>query len=162
MNFAPKVGPLVAELLSGFTALFLGYFLLPYKFELHAKPGIALPAFAISAWILGTFIDALRNLAIESLLDNWWRIDWKFFIHGNREHVAGVEEYFFSFYRIDMDMAAAILLFLILGPFIPYLFLNGPVVCYPIRTGLALVVPTVLFFVDAGLLRSEVRRYMNK
>ena len=126
MNFAPKVGPLVAEFLSGSTALLLGYFLLPYNFSLHSQAGFAIPAFALIAWILGTFIDAVRNLAVESLLDKWWEIDWKFFIHGNREHVAGIEEYFFSFYRIDMDIALAILLFLITGPFISYAFLRRP------------------------------------
>jgi hypothetical protein len=74
MNFAPKVGPLVAEFLAGSTALFLGYFLLPYNFSLRPEAGFAIPAFALLAWILGTFIDAVRNLAIESFLDNWWEI----------------------------------------------------------------------------------------
>jgi len=161
MNFAPKVGPLVAEFLSGSTALFLGYFLLPYKFQMHAEAGFAIPAFGLLAWILGTFIDAVRNLAIESLFDIWWEIDWKFFI-GNRDDVAGIEEYFFSFYRIDMDMAVAILLFLVAGPLVPYAFLDGPIVFYSIRTGVALTLLMAVFLLDGGLLRAEVRRYMKK
>jgi hypothetical protein len=162
MNFAPKVGPLVAEFLSGSTALLLGYFLLPYNFSLHSQAGFAIPAFALSAWIVGTFVDALRNLAVETLLDKRWELEWALFIHGNREHIAGIEEYFFSFYRIDMDIALAILLFLIAGPFIPYAFLNGPIASYSIKTCIALLVPMTIFFLDAISLRSEVRAYLKK
>lgn len=162
MNFAPKVGPLVAEFLSGSTALLLGYFLLPYKFDLHSEAGFAIPAFALLAWILGTFVDAVRNLAIESLFDVWWEIEWKCFIHGNREHIAGIEEYFFSFYRIDMDMALAILLFLVAGPFIPYVFLSGHVAYLSLGTSIAVALPMVVLFSDAVLLRNEVRKYMKK
>ena len=40
MNFAPKIGPLIAEFLSGFTVLILAYFTLPDSPSLLHDNGI--------------------------------------------------------------------------------------------------------------------------
>lgn len=124
MSVAPKVGPLVAEFLSGATPLLLGYFLLPYPFTLHSEAGFAIPAFAILAWIAGSFLDAARNLVVESILDNWWPVEWKYLIEGERERIAAIEQHYLSFYQIDMDMTLAVVFFLVLGPLVPYMFLG--------------------------------------
>jgi hypothetical protein len=57
MNFAPKVGPLVAELLSGVTALLIIYFdFHGFSFkEFDELTSGAIVVLVIIAWIIGTF-----------------------------------------------------------------------------------------------------------
>jgi hypothetical protein len=71
MNFGEKVGPLVAELLSGFTLLLLAYFTLAQRLTsfLHEDAAVILGAFTVIAWLIGTLIDALRNVLIEWIWD---------------------------------------------------------------------------------------------
>jgi len=166
MNFAPKVGPLVAELLSGFTALLLAYFLFPrHPIQLPAdQSGLIVAAFTLVAWLLGTFIDALRNLVIEHILDLIppLKIKWEFFIHGAQEKVAKVEEYFFSFYRIDMDMALALSLFLTVSRHVLSAFVQQSVGYYSPQVGWILWSVALIFFLDALSLRYEVKTQINE
>jgi len=113
----------------------LAYFLFPRPpIQLPSnQSGLIIAAFTLIAWLLGTFIDALRNVAIERVLD-WFpplRIEWGFFIHGEHDKVARVEEYFFSFYKIDMDMALALTLFLSLSRHILSIFVQQSIGYYP-------------------------------
>jgi hypothetical protein len=166
MNLAPKVGPLVAELLSGFTALLLAFFLFPlHPIKLPSdQSGLIVAAFTLIAWLLGTFIDALRNLVIEHILDLVppLKIEWDCLIHGKQEKVARLEEYFFAFYKIDMDMALALPLFLTLGTRILSTFVQQSVGYYPPRVGVILWPVMVIFVLDALTLRYEVVKYTNE
>jgi hypothetical protein len=76
MNLAPKIGPLVAEIFSGFTAILLGYFALHgHTFApLKDSPALAVAALTLFAWILGTFFDAVRNVLFEHFLDLVWYV----------------------------------------------------------------------------------------
>jgi hypothetical protein len=163
MNFAPKVAPLVAELLSGFTIVLLSYFLFPlHPIKLpQGQSALIVAAFTLIAWLVGTLIDAMRNLLIEILLDLIppLRIQWDFLIHGDQEKVAKVEEYFFSFYKIDMDMAVALTLFLCLSNRVLSVFVQQSVGYYPPRVGIILWVVVLIFFLDALLLRYEMKKY---
>jgi len=168
MNLSPKVGPLVAELLSGLTALFLVYI------HLHGisfggienLPSGAFLPLAVLAWISGTFFDLIRNLFVESFLDCVARrfgrlgvvtslvgseeLNWAFFFNGDRDRLANLESYFWSFYLLDFDMAIAILLAILLTIFIPNGFLD-------IKWRVGLVVVALLFAFDAISLRKEIK-----
>jgi hypothetical protein len=99
MDVGPKVGPLVAELLSGFTALLLAYFdcFGPALKPLHDLPGTTIFFFILLAWIVGTFFDLIRNL-LEWVWDCGWfvedELNWKFLIHGDESKVARLEHYY--------------------------------------------------------------------
>ena len=166
MNFAPKAGPLVAELLAGFTILLLAYFLFPrHPIELPTdQSALIVSAFTVVAWLLGTFIDATRNLVMEHVLD--WipplRINWSFLVYSEQEKIARIDEYFFAFYRIDMDMAIALALFLVASRRVLSIFVQQSVGYYPPRVGLILWLATLIFFSDGLCLRHEIKEYTNE
>jgi hypothetical protein len=164
MDFAPKAGPVVAELLSGFTALLLGYFALPIKSNslLHPDSVLAAGALTLIAWLLGTFIDAVRNLVVEHVWD-WLpgqAVNWRFFVHGNEKEVANCERYFFSFYMVDVDMAIAVGSFLLAGPYIVSTVTGTPIDSYPFGIKALLTVVMLVFAADAVFLRNEIRDYI--
>jgi hypothetical protein len=165
MDFAPKVGPLVAELLSGFTALLLAYFAVPQSPNLlHDEPILAAGALTLVAWLLGTFIDALRNLTVEHVWD-WFpgqKVNWKFFVHGDPAKVANCEKYFFSFYMVDTDMAIAIALFLLVGPSVLSIIIGQAIPPYSLGRHLLLIFAALVFSFDAFLLRKEIRDYIGE
>lgn len=160
MNLAPKVGPLVAELLSGLAALLLIYFHVHgFSFEgIENLPSGAIILLAALAWISGTFFDLIRNL-FEWVWDCPWitrqKLNWRFFFSGPPEHLANLEHYFWSFYLLDADMAIAILLSLLLSRvFIP----NGHL---DLLWSLGFAFVAVLFAVDVILLRIEIKDLLN-
>ena len=165
MSFAPKGGPIVAEFLSGFTALLLGYFALSQHLDqplLHASAGIAIAASTLMAWLIGSFVDALRNFLVEGLLDRYWfAINWEFFVKGKQEEVANIEQYFFSFYMIDMDIAIAVVLFLGFGPCILSIITERPIPHFSLGQTILFSIGALIFFLDALSLRREMRKYVN-
>jgi hypothetical protein len=166
MNFDPKIAPLVAEFLAGFTAVFLGYFALPHDTTrlLSENPGILAGAAAIIAWLLGTFVDALRNCAVEPLCDRFpaYKIDWNFLMRAAPDKVASLERYFLSFYTIDVDMALTLLLFITFGPIILCVITGEPVHYYSLGRNLALFVVAAVFALDAYVLRQEIKEFIEK
>jgi len=166
MNLAPVVGPLVAELLSGFTALLLGYFdLYGFHFEkLREVPNAGILILILFAWILGTFFDLSRNL-LENLWDCHWfvrhELDWDFFFHGDDKRLANLEHYFWSFYLLDADMAVAIFFFLLLGRAILSQTI-GQAQTYPTGPHVILFAIGAMFAVDAMLLRWEIKKLVNE
>jgi hypothetical protein len=164
MNFTPKVGPLVAELLSGFTVVLLAYFTLyhiPSAPPLHDNPGAALAIATLLAWLLGTFIDAIRNL-LEWVWD-WFskeKFPWEFLLHGEPDKVSNLENYFLSFYRLDGDIAIAIFLFVLFAPSI----ISALIAAVSPPCWIRFVLLPIIWFVfvlDAFLLRKEMRDYIN-
>lgn len=115
MNFAPKVGPLVAELLSGVTALLIIYFDfhgLSFN-EFDELTSGAIVVLIVIAWIIGTFFDAVRN-QFEWVWDSRWfaeqELNGAFFFRGDEKRLANLDQYFWSFYVLDADMVLAIAL----------------------------------------------------
>jgi hypothetical protein len=166
MNFAPKVGPLVAELLSGFTALLLAYFALPQcpASLLHENSVLAAGTLTLIAWLLGTFIDAFRNLVVEHIWD-WipnYKLNWRFLVHGDPTRVANYEHFFLSFYMIDVDMALAIILFVLFGPCVLSVITSQPVPHYSLEKHALLVVVAFVFGLDGFFLRKEIKDYMDE
>lgn len=166
MNFALKVGPLVAEILSGFTALVLGYFDLnglDFK-TLKALSAPEIVGVFVLAWLLGTLFDVIRNL-LEWLWDCRRLVtkplNWRFFFEGDEQRLANLEHYFYSFYMLDADMAISILLFVFLGRWIISVTIGPAHVYSEFVRGFLFFIAT-LFALDAMLLRWEIKRYLDE
>ena len=157
MNFAPKTGPLVAELLSGVVALLFVYF----DFHGLSVPEVKLTSGAIIlliliAWVLGTFFDMVRNLFEWCLEYHFprYKLNWDFFFCGNKDRLENFDHYYWSFYILDADMAIAILLSVIVRPFTKTVAIRWYLWVIWIGVGL-------LFAFDALLLRCEIRDLLD-
>jgi len=163
MNFAPKVGPLVAEILSGFAVLLLGYFAISrgdnIPLTLHDTPAAAISIFALLAWLLGTFFDVLRNL-LEHILDCFSKINWEFFFEGSPEKIANLEHYFFSFYMLDADMTIGLVAFFALGRSVVTDILGAK---WSLPSTVYILIPIVaaVFALDAICLRFEIKNCID-
>jgi len=161
MNLAPKVGPLVAELLSGVSFLLIAYLAVHgVSFAgIDELSSGAIVVLVVLAWIIGTFFDLVRNL-LEWVWDSpsftEHPLNWRFFFSGKQSELENLEHYFWSFYILDADMAIAILLSVILSPFIAYAK-GGKTPCYLWVIWLLLVGIACLFIIDARLLRTEIK-----
>jgi hypothetical protein len=166
MNFAPKVGPLVAELLSGVTALLIIYFdFHGFSFkEFDELTSGALVVLVVVAWIIGTFFDTLRN-HLEWLWDSRWfaehELNWAFFFRGDQKRLANLDQYFWSFYVLDADMVLAIFLSLAASVCI----LGTKIIVARRYTWLiwALLLFIAAWFAnDARLLRREIKKLLDE
>jgi hypothetical protein len=165
MEFAPKVGPLVAELLSGAAALLIFY----YDFHGLAFKGLdeltsgAIVVLIVLAWILGTFFDLIRN-QLESIWDchhlTTHELNWGFFFRGDEKRLAHLEHYYWSFYLLDADMAIAIALSLMFSVCILHLQIIPVHGHMFFIWGLLLIVAS-LFAIDAASLRWEIKRLLD-
>ena len=165
MNFAPKVGPLVAELLSGVISLLIIYFGF-HGFSLDQidkLTGGAIAVLVLLAWILGTFFDLIRNL-LEWVWDSQYLanhpLNWTFFFRGDKDRLSNLEHYFWSFYLLDADVAIAILISVILSPCI--LLIAGRIII-GLKWGawIVLLLIALLFANDARLLRREIKTFLD-
>jgi hypothetical protein len=177
MNLGATTGPLVAELLSGLVLLLLSYFdQNGYSLELLRKltnPEIAV--LILIGWLLGTFIDALRNLS-EHLWDwHWlwnrlhtvfgWRwlkpaeINWNFFFRCTGKKLENLERYYWAFYILDADIAIAMMLFVVLNCVCRWRHFYGPFSAFKFgfETELLLLGIAGVFAIDAGSIRREIR-----
>jgi hypothetical protein len=163
MEFAPKVGPLVAELLSGVAALLIFY----YDFHGLSFKGIdqltsgAIVVLVLLAWILGTFFDLIRN-QLEWIWDcshfTTNKLNWGFFFRGDEKRLAHLEHYYWSFYLLDADMAIAIF-----GSFtVSTLFVRTESVSWHMWWIWGLLLFAALLFAnDARLLRREIKALLD-
>lgn len=157
MNFAPKNGPLVAELLSGGIALLFVYFdFHGFSFQEIKLSSSAIILLVLIAWVLGTFFDMVRNLFEWCLEYRFprYKLNWEFFFCGDKDRLENLEHYYWSFYLLDADTAIAILLSAIVRPFIKTVAIRWYLWVIWIGIGL-------LFALDALLLRSEIRDLLD-
>jgi hypothetical protein len=89
-----------------------------------------------------------------------YELKWEFLIHGPADAVKNLEQYFFSFYRIDVDMAIAIVIYLAAGPKILSIVTSQSIPCYSVGKGLLLLLVIVVFVLDAFSLRREMKKYI--
>src|SRR5208283_3786813 len=162
MPFAPKVAPLVAELLSGTAFILILYvsFRSISLTEINQLSNGAIIAFAIVAWLLGTFFDAIRNL-LESLWDRWKPINWRFFFDGEQTKLLNLDTYFWSFYMLDADITISILSAVITSAALMVVTHRG------MTSGLywlwtILLAIAFFFWQDARLLRREIKERIDE
>jgi hypothetical protein len=110
--------------------------------------------FFLVAFCVGAFIDAIRN-SLDSLFDRYFSKDkdttwWDIFFKGDKEKVEQLDEYYYSYYQFDANLAIVSfilsLLFLFFNPS-PYrcIFLIPAAIC-------------AVLLLDAILLRKEIKR----
>jgi hypothetical protein len=164
MDLTSKVGPLVAELLSGVTALLIFYYdFYGLSFEaINELTSGAIVVLVLLAWILGTFFDLVRNL-LEWVWDSprftSHELNWAFFFRGEETRLANLQHYFWSFYLLDADMAIGILLSLIASLYI--LFARAGAVCGHMWFIGSLLFVALVFANDARLLRREIKALLD-
>jgi hypothetical protein len=138
MDSSIKPSPMIGEILPGFTFLVLFLFCYfrahPCQFEwiLSMGGGVALATSGlvlIISWIIGDFFDACRDIcedrwdhlsekfARRSKLIKWLfgenSLRWSFFFDGDHDKVDQLEEYWFSYYKLDCNFVIGIILFLL-------------------------------------------------
>jgi hypothetical protein len=166
MNFAPKVGPVVAELLSGIAALLIMYLAIqgPTFSWIDSLSSGAIAVLVLIAWILGTFFDLIRN-HLEWIWDSKHftpeELNWSFFFRGDAARLANLEHYFWSFYMLDADMAIAILLSVSSSPLIALRLRRVPIPGYMCFIWLLLLLAALLFANDARRLRYEIKALLH-
>jgi flagellar biosynthesis protein FliQ len=163
MNFGPKIGPLVAELLSGLVALFVIYIdyyglTLCGVQRLSTVPIILL---LLGAWILGTLVDALRNILEELLLDHLQPLDWAFFFRGEEKLLANFEHHLWSFYILDLDMTIAIALGCFLTQVLRFLE-PAAIRSDSALAWVVLLAAAIIFAFDGFLLRREIKQRLDE
>jgi uncharacterized protein len=118
--------PLMAEVLPGFTIILI----LGYAYCV-AHPGTFISVLAskntatvigggvfvlFTSWIIGTFLDSLRDL-LEKLLDSRFPIGWRYLLMEPAESVQKLEDSWLAYYFLNGNMAIGLLLASALGFF---------------------------------------------
>lgn len=119
--------PLMAEVLPGFTIILI----LAYAY-CAAHPGTFTAVLAsrntatvigggvfmlFTSWIIGTFLDSLRDL-LENLLDCWWfPVRWRYLLVEPAESVQKLEDSWLAYYFLTGNMAIGLVLATALGFF---------------------------------------------
>lgn len=162
MNSSIKQQPLIAEILPG--SLISGLFLLAYSrnhsaFWIYFTKGgfvhwlVASGLILLSSWIVGTFLDAIRNL-LEECWDEKWRMNWNFFFDADIGKVHQLEEYYYAYYTLDANFAIGLLIFGMAKLLNHRMALIGSL---PGWSYILLVFVFIIFFLDACRLREEMR-----
>lgn len=130
MDIHPKA--LICEILSGFTLLGLilwSYFQVhPVQLNWMLSPppnvspiivGFSAVGFFVS-WIIGRFIETTRDGLVERLFD-WFsrmfsgeRLNWDFFFNTDREKVEQLNDWYYSYYCLDINFVIGIIFFFII------------------------------------------------
>lgn len=157
-----KQQPLIAEVLPGFTTLAIlvsAYFLQnPNLFHQvvtapSATTYITASGFAaiLSAWIIGTFLDSLRDIA-ETLLDLRWPVNWDYLLKASSESIQKLDDSWLAYYFLNGNYVFGILMTFIFAYFagigIPTFWLVC--MCFALA----------VFIINFITLRQELRRLM--
>lgn len=118
MNFSLKPNPLIAILLPGFTTLVAIIFFKQAESPLVTViPNIDHTTFDMIlivtfGFVLGNFLDAVRDV-LEGLFDMVSPIKWDFFISGPKNYLQNFEEWFYTWYELDLNLVLGTILFFI-------------------------------------------------
>ncbi len=158
MNLSLKPNPLIAVWLPGFAAVLAIMFVdqkeSPFVGQIpDIGPTLNLIALAVFGFVIGNFLDAVRD-ALEWAFDRLQPINWNFFVSGSKEQLGNLEEWFYTWYELDMNLLLGILLFIILR------WRSMSTEGYlPI---LGLVIFFISLSVSAAMMRSEVKRQIDR
>lgn len=161
MNSSLKQQPLIAEVLPGLAVLAVlavSYCVThPQQLSelLHLPSagvivtGIGVGGFFLS-WIIGTFLDAVRN-ACEALLDMRWPIDWSFLFTASVDEIKKLDDSFLAYYFLDGNYVAGFAILLILK--------GLGLVHIPL---LPLGIVFLIFLANATFLRIEIKNLIDR
>ena len=118
MNQTLRPQPLLSEVLPGALCLGLILYFVTMKSpglvdkirEIEsAKLVLAAGAFLLGSWIVGTFLDSVRNL-FEYCWDRCWgALNWNFFFYAPRDKVAQFEESYYAYYTAKANYVFGLL-----------------------------------------------------
>jgi hypothetical protein len=163
MNFSLKPNPLIAVWLPGFATLTAVLFFgnreaIPTLLQQSPSPAIvgALSFLAIVfGFVVGELLDTARDL-LEFLIDipKRFRINWDFFVAGERDKIENLEEWYYTWYELDANLALGILLNFLLSWFSIITIVAWMATVMWILFG--------IFLLGAGLIRNEVKKEIDK
>lgn len=171
MDSSIKPKPMIGEILPGFTFLVLFLFCYfrahPCQFEwiLSMGGGVTIATSGlvlIVSWIIGDIFDAIRDTLGEGIFDLLQPLWWDFFFKGDSDKVNLLEEYYFSYYKLDCNFVIGIALFLLSE----WLFCKfdltfiSPLPWY--ANVIILPVVAIVFFSDAMVLRHAMKKLLDE
>jgi hypothetical protein len=160
MNFSLKPNPLIAVWVPGFASLsaflYLGWHEKVACLVHHPPSSALIGAFGfvmvVFAFVVGDLLDAIRDFT-EYFCDRFFpkhSIKWNFFVAGKKEKVENLEEWFYTWYELDANLAIGILILLILSLF--------PIMPIPLWLTITLFIMMFIFGLSALLMRNEVKK----
>jgi hypothetical protein len=169
MDSSIKPKPLIGEILPGFTFLILALYsyliVHPCQFNWIVSNGATTIAASglvfILAWIIGDFFDSLRETVVETIWDWFSEIYWNFFFEADSEKAEQLENYYYSYYELSINLAISIIIFLI-SEILSHFF--NPALMKPFSwwINLIFIFIAVIFFWDAKILRDEIKDIIDK
>ncbi len=163
MNQTLRPQPLLSEVLPGALTLGLILYVIAVKdtalvdraLQLDAAQStIAAGAFLLGSWMVGTFLDSVRNL-LEHRWDHLYGpLYWNFFFYGARDKVAQLDEHYFAYYTAKANYVIGLLAWLLFFCGLSFLGL----LCAAIVSGILIA---GVCLVDAFLLRKEIKTLLQ-
>ena len=153
MSFSLSPHQLVAHWVPGFVFVILVPLLAPDTYNSAFKP--VLPAgdtargilFAVLAFVMGQFLDALRD-TLECVWDLWNKVNWDFFMHADAAQIEKLDRWYFTYYVFNSNLVVPLLFFTV-GELLAdhnVVFLGGLTV-------------TIVLVWDAWSLRCEIAKH---
>jgi hypothetical protein len=113
------------------------------------SPAVSLPAFAIAAFVIGQVFDSLRDI-FEN--DN---INWDFFFGGETEKLRKLEDYYFTYYIFNVNLAIALSVAMLVW------ILAGHFCDFSLLIWFLVILSLVILIWDACLLRKHIVKHTN-
>jgi len=175
MNFSLKPHPLIAHWVPGFTVILIvsfsasnwNYNCLFNKIISNeanwARGVVIILALAVAAFVIGEFLDSIRDLLVERYLDRKNPIEWDFFFRGdNKNELKNLMDNYFTYYVLNCNLALGIIVSLISIVLLWLLDLIKPPACCWILLGLLVIAAFLIFFIwDAMELRRDIKRHTS-
>jgi hypothetical protein len=163
MSFSLKPHPLIAHWVPGVAFLVLAwgsyhewtYLSLP---SVTSEAALLTLVASVMAFVIGAVFDAFRNSVIENRLDKTAgrKIEWNRLITADKEQLDRLENYYFTYYVLDWNLALCIFALLVIWLVVPP---------QKIEWGylrVVLIVVALLLSYDAMSLRGEIKEVFDK
>jgi hypothetical protein len=160
MSFSPR--QIAAHWVPGFALLVMiflidiqnGRTLTNFLEGLHLNTGVAVLVAAAAGFVVGNFLDALRD-RVDAVLDRFgWDIKWEFLLEADADKVQREEDYYFTSYVLSANLVIGSLITAIADWWFPNRF-SCPV-------WWLLLTAVVVFGVDAVCLRCCIAKNSHK
>ncbi|MGD1046719.1 MAG: SET domain-containing protein-lysine N-methyltransferase [Bacteroidota bacterium] len=167
MNLSLKPHPLVAQWVPGFTLLCVIFFVAYLRCHIlfltvFNELGAPLSIFvaAVIGFVIGQLLDATRDI-LEDVWDEKYppAINWRFFFDGDSTKLKNLEEWYFTWYSLDANIAIALILFI---PSNILLMINPELRMVGILVMSIVIISFVIFFRDASILRANIKSYISE
>jgi hypothetical protein len=174
MNFSLKPHPLIAHWVPGFMVIFIVLFsasnwdytclfskIIPNE-ATGARGALIILTLAVVAFVIGEFLDSVRDLVVERCLDSKDPIKWDFFFKGDKNELKNLMDNYFTYYVLNWNLALGIIVSSISIILLGLLGLIEPPPCRWILIGLLVTAALLIFFIwDAMELRRDIKKHTS-